>query len=300
MSTHHADGAAAQIAGAPISWGVCEVPGWGYQLPPDRVLREMGEVGLTATELGPDGFLPSDPDAMAAVLAEHRLQAIGGFTPVVLHRPDHDPLGDVEVVLDRFAATGSTVLVLSADSGLTGYDSRPQLDGNGWARLLGHLDRITALAAGRGVRAVLHPHVGTMVETPDDVQRVLDGSSVALCLDTGHLLIGGTDPSELTRQAPERIAHVHAKDVDASKAAQVRAGRITYTEGVRAGMYLPLGTGDVDIAAIARHLTKAGYDGWYVLEQDTILTDEPTDDGPVGDVRASADYLRSVLVDKHG
>ena len=295
MSTHHANAAAAQIAGAPISWGVCEVPGWGYQLPPDRVLREMRDVGLAATELGPDGFLPSGPDAMATVLAAHRLQAIGGFTPVVLHRPHLDPLPDGEVVLDRYAAPGSTVLVLSADSGLTGYDSRPELDDDGWSRLLAHLDRITALAAGRGVRAVLHPHVGTMVETPDDVQRVLEGSSVALCLDTGHLLIGATDPSELTRQAPEQIAHVHAEDVDATKAAQVRSGRISYTDAVRAGMYRPLGSGDVDIAAIARHLTQAGYDGWYVLEQDMILTEEPTDDGPIGDVRASADYLRSVL-----
>jgi inosose dehydratase len=203
------------------------------------------------------------------------------------------------MVLDRFAATGSTVLVLSADSGSTGYDSRPELDGDGWSRLLARLDRITALAAARGVRAVLHPHVGTMVETPDDVQRVMDGSSVALCLDTGHLLIGGTDPSELARQAPERVAHVHAKDVDARTAALVRTGRISYTEGVRRGMYRPLGTGDVDIAAIARHLTGAGYDGWYVLEQDTILAEEPAGAGPVADVHQSADYLRSVL-DKMG
>ena len=276
MSTDQTIGTT-RIAGAPISWGVCEVPGWGHQLPSDRVLREMHDVGLAATELGPDGFLPPDPDAMAAVLQAHHLQAVGGFTPVVLHQLDRDPATDVEEVLDRFAATGSTVLVLSADSGLTGYDSRPELDGDGWKRLLGSLDRISALAADRGVRAVLHPHVGTMVETPDDVGRVLDGSSVALCLDTGHLLIGGTDPSELARQAPERIAHVHAKDVDATKAQQVRSGRLTYTE------------------AITRHLTDAGYDGWYVLEQDTILTDEPAGEGPVIDVRASADHMRSVL-----
>ena len=294
-NAEHARATADRIAGAPISWGVCEVPGWGYQLPPDRVLREMRDVGLAATEVGPEGFLPSEPDAMAAVLATHRLQAIGGFTPLLLHRPDHDPVRDVEVVLDRYAATGSTVLVLSADTGLTGYDSRPELDDDGWSRLLTNLDRIAALAAGRGVRAVLHPHVGTMVEGPQDVQHVLEGSSVAICLDTGHLLIGGTDPAELTRQAPERVAHVHAKDVDAGKAEQVRAGRLTYTDGVREGMYRPLGQGDVDIAAIAQHLTRHGYDGWYVLEQDTILTEEPRGEGPVADVRESAEYLRSVL-----
>ena len=72
-------------------------------------------------------------------------------------------------------------------------------------------------------------------------------------------------------------------------------GRWTYTEGVTRGMYRPLGTGDVDVAAIVEHLTKRGYDGWYTLEQDTILEDEPTGEGPVADVRTSADNLRSVL-----
>jgi len=70
-----------KIAGAPISWGVCEVPGWGYQLPPERVLTEMHHVGLAATEFGPDGFLPADPAAMAALLASRHLTAVGGFTP---------------------------------------------------------------------------------------------------------------------------------------------------------------------------------------------------------------------------
>ena len=128
---------------------------------------------------------------------------------------------------------------------------------------------------------MLHPHVGTMIENTAEVQRVLDGSSIELCLDTGHLLIGGTDPAELTRQAPERVAHVHFKDVDASKAKHVQDGRWTYTEGVTRGMYRPLGTGDVDVAAIVEHLTKRGYDGWYTLEQDTILEDKPTGEGPV-------------------
>ena len=284
-----------KIAGAPISWGVCEVPGWGYQLPPDRVLHEMREVGLAATELGPEGFLPPQPDAMAQVLEQHHLQAIGGFTPVLLHRTDHDPLPDIEVVLERYAATGSTVLVLSADSGQVGYDARPELDESGWSRLLDNLDRISARAGQQGVRAVLHPHVGTMVENTQEVQRVLDGSSIALCLDTGHLLIGGTDPAELARQVPDRIAHTHIKDVDASKAKQVQSGRLSYTEAVRDGMYRPVGQGDVDFAAIVTSLRGREYDGWYVLEQDTILTEEPRGEGPVADVHTSVEHLRGLL-----
>jgi inosose dehydratase len=198
-------------------------------------------------------------------------------------------------VLERYAATGARTLVLSADSGLAGYDTRPTLDEQGWATLLTNLDRIDAVAAEHNVRAVLHPHVGTLIENGDEVQRVLGGSSVSLCLDTGHLLIGGTDPADLTRQAPDRVAHTHLKDVDSQIADKVRAGRLSYTEAVAEGMYRPLGTGDVDVESIVDTLQGNGYTGWYTLEQDTILTEEPRGEGPVSDVRTSAAYVRSLL-----
>jgi inosose dehydratase len=293
MST--ARDAADRIAGAPISWGVCEVPGWGHQLDPDRVLTEMRAVGLAATEVGPEGFLPKDPAALAATLADHDLHAVGGFVPAVLHVPGHDPAPAVDLVLDGFVAAGARTLVLSADSGLTGYDARPELDDAGWRTLLGNLDRLSALAAERGITAVLHPHVGTMVENGDEVARVLDGSGIALCLDTGHLLIGGTDPAALARQVPERIAHTHLKDVDGRFARRVQGGELTYTEAVRAGLYRPLGSGDVDVAAIVAVLEGRGYDGWYVLEQDTVLTGAPAGEGPVADVRTSVEHLRSLF-----
>ncbi len=291
--------AADQIAGAPISWGVCEVPGWGYQLSPDRVLTAMQQVGLAATEFGPDGFLPADPAVMAEFLASRHLTAVGGFTPVVLHEASHDPVPGIGRLLDSYDASHAGVLVLSAATRQEGYDTRPDLDEAGWQTLLTNLDRLTSLAAARGVRAVLHPHVGTVIERGPEVQRVLEGSVISLCLDTGHLLIGGTDPAELTRQAPDRIAHTHLKDVSDQIAAQVRSGRLTYTEAVGRGMYQPLGSGDVDFAAIVGHLRGRDYGGWYVLEQDTLLTEEPRGEGPVADVRQSADYLRTLLIAGH-
>ena len=283
-----------RLAGAPISWGVCEVPGWGYQLPPSRVLAEMRDAGLAATEFGPDGFLPERPADKAAVLARHGLRAVGGFVPVVLHNPGADPLPQIGRVLDDFLAAGAGVLVLAAVTGLDGYDARPELDAGAWRSLLANLDAAAALAAERGILATLHPHVGTVVERPDEVRRVLDGSSVQLCLDSGHLLIGGTDPAELARQAPGRVAHAHLKDVDAGWAARVRGGEVSYTEAVAGGMYRPLGQGDVDVAGLVGALREAGYQGWYVLEQDTILAAEPLAEGPVADVRASVAYLRGL------
>jgi inosose dehydratase len=137
--------------------------------------------------------------------------------------------------------------------------------------------------------------MGTMIEAGDEVQQVLDGSSISLCLDTGHLLIGGTDPAELARQAPERIAHLHLKDVDSTVAAKVQSAQLTYTEAVKLRMYRPLGQGDVDVPAIVGHVRAHGYNGWYTLEQDTILTEEPKEEGPVADIRTSAEYLRTVF-----
>ncbi|MGW5270597.1 sugar phosphate isomerase/epimerase family protein [Rhodococcus sp. NPDC003994] len=284
-----------RIAGAPISWGVCEVPGWGHQISVDRVLREMREAGLTATENGPDGFLPSDPQELARTLADHGLTSVGGFAPVLLHERGHDPVPGISGLLDGFVAAHADVIVLAAVSGRDGYDARPELTDDEWTTLLRNLDRLAAASAERGIRAVLHPHVGTMIEQRDEVHRVLDGSSIPLCLDTGHLMIGGTDPAELARQASSRITHTHLKDVDATLAARVQASDLTYTDAVQAGMYTPLGTGDVGIGGVVETLLDAGYDGWFVLEQDTILTDDPADGaGPVLDVKASVAYLRSV------
>ncbi|HEY5842502.1 MAG TPA: sugar phosphate isomerase/epimerase [Mycobacterium sp.] len=284
-----------KIAGAPISWGVCEVPGWGYQLGSDRVLAEMREAGLTATELGPEGFLPTDTDALTTLLNGYGLACVGGFVPVVLFKDDHDPLDDLAGPLESLVAAGAGVVVLAAATGADGYDDRPVLDENQWARLLSNLDRLAEVAAARGLRAVLHPHVGTMVETRAEVDRVLAGSRIPLCLDTGHLLIGGTDPLALTRQVPDRIEHAHLKDVNAELAAKVQSGELTYTQAVAAGMYVPLGAGDVDIAGIVKTLEDNGYDGWYVMEQDNILDGEPQGRGPLADVLASVAFLQRAV-----
>lgn len=285
---------ALRIAGAPISWGVCEVPGWGWQYDPRTVLTEMRDVGIAATEFGPEGFLPDDPADKAKTLADLGLRAVGGFVPVVLHDPSHDPSAEVATALEGFVAAGAGTLVLAAATGQEGYDDRPVLDETGWSTLFANLDKLSALAADRGVLATIHPHVGTIVENADDVDRVLAGSSIGLTLDTGHLLIGGVDPVALAVKHTGRVRHMHLKDVDAAWAARVQSGEVTYTDAVRHGMYRPLGAGDIDIATIVSTLEKAGYDGWYVLEQDTILADRPTDEGPVVDVRASIDHLREI------
>ncbi|MFF2654413.1 TIM barrel protein [Streptomyces sp. NPDC058045] len=289
---------AGRIAGAPISWGVCEVPGWGHQLAPEVVLRRMREVGLAATEFGPDGFLPEAPAEKAATLAAHGLRAVGQFVPAVLHQPGHDPLPQVRAAMDGLLAAGADTLVLAAATGAEGYDTRPALDAAGWDRLLGCLDRIAAEAAAAGLTATLHPHIGTMVESGEETRRVLDGSEIGLCLDTGHLLVGGGDPVALAARSPARIAHVHLKDVRLDLAERVRDGRLAYSRAVAEGLYAPLRDGGIDLAALLGSLEGAGYSGWYVLEQDVQLAAEPGTGGrpdPTDDVRTSLARLLTLL-----
>lgn len=281
-----------RIAGAPISWGVCEVPGWGFQLAAERVFSEMRELGIGATELGPQGYLPADPAERVAFLERFGLQAVGGFVPVLLHDEEHDPLPDVDVAIDAGAGT----IVLAASTGLVGYDLRPTLDDAQWSVLLTNLDRLADHAVTRGCVAVIHPHIGTMVENADDVQRVLDGSRISLCVDTGHLVAAGADPVAITRAHTDRVGHVHLKDVDAALAADVVAGRTSFSDAVAAGLWKVLGEGSVDVLAMISALEGAGYQGWYVLEQDRMLTDgEPEGAGPITDVRACLDYVRTAL-----
>lgn len=287
------------IAGAPISWGVCEVPNWGHQMEPSRVLREMSELGLGATEFGPDGFLPMQPELKASILKEHNMIAVGGFVPVVLHRADHDPVPAVKKELESYKAAGAKVLVLAANSGIDGYDAKlPVLTDDDWQILFNNLNRLQQIAAEVGVKAVLHPHVGTMIETQDHVMRVVAGSTIPFCLDTGHMIIGGTDPVAFAQNHAGRIAHSHLKDVDLSWAKKVQNNELSYYDAVVQGMYRPLGQGDVDIRSIVRSLIKSGYTGWFVLEQDNVITAEPgVNQGPMADAKASVEFLRGVIAE---
>ena len=159
------------------------------------------------------------------------------------------------------------------------------------------LARVDTVAEEHGLRHVFHPHVGTVVESAEEVRRVLDASDVSLCLDTGHLTIGGADPAAIVRKAAGRIGHVHLKDVDLGLADRARAGSSGYKRAVQAGLFRPLGQGGVPIARIIAALEGGGYRGWYVLEQDIMLTDDPSDgERPMANARASLAFLeREVL-----
>jgi inosose dehydratase len=288
----------ARVAGAPVSWGIIEVPDWGYQMPADRVLREAASLGVGAMEAGPEEFLPGDPTEVAEVLERYGLSLVGGFVPAVLHEPgvQDEQLAFVERRAEFFAAAGADVVVLAASAGSEDYGEVFEADEDAWRSLFWSLDAVEEICAHHGVAVSLHQHYGTVIERDDQLRRFLEGSEMGLCLDTGHLAIGGSDPVEIAKLAAGRINHVHLKDVDFELAARLASRELDFREAAKKGAFRPLGKGDIDVARLLDVLEGTGYSGWYVLEQDTVVEDEPAEgEGPVLDVEKSLAFVEASM-----
>ena len=285
-----------RLAAAPISWGVSEVPGWGHQLERGRVLDDAARLGLRDIEAGPPGFLPADAREARAILERHGVRVIGGFVTAVLHRPERldAELASLERQAAWLAALGSEVLVLAAASGRADYDLPVELTVAEWRALLVALPRARGVARAQGLDIALHPHVGTAIEGAASIKRILDESDIQLCLDTGHVFVGGADPALIAREHSGRIRHVHLKDVDGTLATAVRERRLPYSAAVARGLYRPLGDGDARIADVLAGLKASEYAGWAVLEQDVALAGPPTEaNDPARDIARSRDFARA-------
>ena len=232
------------------------------------------------------------------MLEGYGLGLVGGFVPVVLHRREarEDALASVERQAEFFAAAGADVLILAAAAGEDGYEENVELNDAGWNELFEGLSLAEEIGERYGLTVAMHPHFGTVIERPHHVRRFLEGCETGLCLDTGHLLVGGDDPVKVVELAAGRARVVHLKDVDRLLADLVAAGKIGFEDAVRRGVFKALGDGDADIGRVIGLLEESGYGGWYVLEQDIMLDDEPDrGKGPVEDVRKSLEFARGVL-----
>jgi inosose dehydratase len=287
-----------RIAGAPVSWGVIEIPDWGYQMSADRVLREASSLGLSAVEAGPEGLLPSDPSEVSDLLARYDLKLVGGFVPAVLHEPGvrEEQLELVEKRARFFAAAGADVVVLAVMSGSEDFGPFVEIGADAWERLFESLKMVEEICGRHGIAVSMHHHYGTVIEGDDQLKRFLEGSEMGLCLDTGHLSIGGSDPVEIAELAGPRVNHVHLKDVDLGVAGRLASRELSFKEAAQKNAFRPLGEGDVDLGAVLGRLGDAGYSGWYVLEQDSVVEEEPPEgEGPVEEVGKSLAYLRERL-----
>jgi inosose dehydratase len=275
------------LATGPVSWGVdfADAPG---NPPWTEVLDGVAAAGLHWMELGPLGYLPPDP---ADALAARGLQLSGGF----VFEPLHDPaqragvLAVAQATARTVAAAGGRYLVIidmvdpvrAATAGRSAL--APRLDAAARRELHAGIEAVAAVARDHGLRPVLHPHAGTHVEFLDEIEPLAE--RIELCLDTGHLAYAGIDPVEALERWAERIACLHLKDLDPT-----RANGGDFWTAVRAGAFRPLGDGAVDFPRLFAALSAQGFDGWATIEQDRA-----PGGSPVADLIASRRFVEDHL-----
>lgn len=292
-----------RIGSAPDSWGVW-FPSDPKQTPWERFLDEIAGAGYEWTELGPYGYLPTDPATLRAELDRRGLKMTAAFTMVHLEDPDAWPelerqmLGGGELA----AALGGRFMVLIDDTYsnlFTGQSTRPsRLDDDGWKRLIDTTHRAADLATSRlGLHLVYHPHAETHVEYEDQIETFLeqtDPQRVSLCFDTGHHAYRGGDPVAFFRRHHDRIRYLHLKSVDPGKQEWVEREHIPFAIAVGNDMFCEPDRGAVDFIAFRDALRETDYDGWATVEQD--MYPAPFDK-PLPIAKRTRAYLRSIGLD---
>jgi inosose dehydratase len=295
-----------RLASAPVSWGIYEFEGIEPKFHYSRVLDEIAETGYTGIDLGPWGYLPTDASLLRDELQKRGLQLLSAFVPVNLVEADAHAAGleDALKVARLLAALGAVTLVLADDNGKVpelvqraGRRTGSALSPAQWDVVASGVNMIGRRVHDEtGLSIVFHHHCAGYVETPEETRELLartDPDLVGLCLDTGHWHYAGGDAVNAIEEFGARVRYLHLKDCSSRTAAAARAAGMDYFEAVAAGVFCPLGQGEVDFPSVIRMLTEQGYDGWAVVEQD-ILTDDL--DAPKRFSMANREYLRGAGV----
>jgi inosose dehydratase len=302
------------IASAPCSFGVDEILVEDAWMPgPDEMLDWMLGIGYAGTELGPPAYLGQGLAARER-LERRNLELVGAFLPQHFSRADRatadrDWFREQVGLLKEASPEGSqpfAVLCEAIDepdrlrwSGRIEEHPEAQLDGTRFQTMMDNMHRAGELAAQLGLRAVIHPHAGTYLETDAEIERMveaLDANLVGLCLDTGHFRFGGADPAQRIRDYHAVIRHVHIKDCYTKIIADVKAEGKGLHEALFRGVFTELGNGDSGIEAVVAALREIGYEGWLVVEQDQFLRANVTREALVAGQRRNLEYLRRLGV----
>ncbi|MDE3094660.1 MAG: TIM barrel protein [Chloroflexota bacterium] len=267
-----------RVAVSPILWHNEDIPDLMPPIDAPAMLDEIAAAGYDATEYS--SLFPTAPAALRALLEPRGMRLVSAY--IALRIPG--PRADGEVAAARARArfvrdAGGDVLVAALD-----YDDRrvaiagsvragdPKLDDAGWMAVVGALHEIGRTCNEIGVRLVVHNEAGTFIETADEfdeLARRTDPALVALCLDVGHLTVGGGDAVAFLSEHRARIEHVHIKDADRAVIDGMRRREFGMMEALRRGVFCELGTGALDIEGLVRALKRMGYGGWAVIEQDS-------------------------------
>jgi len=260
---------------APIGWTNDDLPELGGDIPFERCIREMAEAGYAGTEVG--SKFPKDAKRLLNALAPLGLRVAGQwFSAQFTVRPAQETVDRFVQQMEFLRSLGAEVIVVSEQgNSIQGelsvplFQNKPRLDEQGWTLLARGLDTLGALAAERGMTVVVHPHMGTVIQTKEEVDRLMDATDeekVYLLLDTGHAYCAGDDPPVLAREHARRIRHVHLKDVREEVKRRVEEEGLSFLEGVKEGLFTVPGDGAVDFLPVLKVLDEAAYEGWIIVE----------------------------------
>lgn len=265
------------LGSAPDSWGVWFAED-EHQVPWTRFLDELAEAGYRWLELGPYGYLPTDPRQLREELEARGLRVSGGTAFGALHRPElwDDTVAHVCRVAELTAAADAHHLVLIPpmyrDERTGAFTEPPELTARQWAGLGQAADRLGRLLLEEyDVRLVVHPHADSHIQTQPEIERLLNESDsrwTNLCLDTGHVAYGGGDNLDLIRRYGERIGYVHIKQMDPGVLAQVAAEDLSFGEAVRRGVCVTPPAGVPDPADVVAELSRLDAELFVIVEQD--------------------------------
>lgn len=292
------------IANAPVSFGAFELTVGIMSGVPDSesVLEAVAGAGYAGIDLGPIGYLGFG-DELRSSLVRHGLALAGGFFQLPFSDVSRMPaeIRELDALLDVFdIACGDDGELKPkptlADAGSAARRARPGqavddrslgLDDEEWRRFAQGVETAAAHCRERGYEPTFHHETGTYVEAPWEIEKVLELTSIGLCLDTGHLLLGGGDPVEAMREWRGRINHLHLKDARRSVVAQIVRDAAPASEIWRRRAFCRLGEGDLDVDGVLS-LLRGAFAGWVVVEQDTL----PEPDGSAAaDQRANREFL---------
>ncbi|MBA2933537.1 myo-inosose-2 dehydratase [Sphingomonas sp. CGMCC 1.13654] len=267
---------------SPIAWSNDDMPELGGATTLETLLTEVRDIGFDGVELG--NKFPRDAATLGPIMARHDLALIGGWYGSQLLRCDAD--AEIEALQPHLAllrAMGSEVFIIAETSNAvhgdraSRLDRHPVLDAADWPGFGQRLNGVAAHVRDAGLRLAYHYHLGTVVETEAELRRLIDVTDdmVGLVVDTGHAVYGGIDPAALVREHPERVAHVHCKDVRRVVQRQIHASGRSFLDGVIEGMFTVPGDGDYDFAPFFGALAATAYNGWIVVEaeQDPGIAD---------------------------
>src|SRR5690606_11661785 len=293
-----------RLANAPVSRGIYEFEGVEQKYPFTRVLDEIAETGYDGLELGPWGYLPTDPDVLRAELEKRNLKLLSSVVPV--NFADANAIEAAEAhalkVGRLLAALGAVAIVLADDNGSVpelvqraGQRTGSYLSPEQWDVYAAGVNRVARKIYDElGLKVVFHHHCAGYVETPEETQHLLERTDydlVGLCLDTGHWEYAGGNALEAVKQYGERVRYLHLKDCDPNIRAKAIEQKLDYFQATAAGVFCELGNGSVDFPGIIAEMERLGYDGWAIVEQD-VLTDDL--DAPRESARRNREYLRSL------